>query len=280
MAVLVSFQNEFLVIRDAVWNSIVVNEAFPNPTHGNAGRSSAGRAKCCSFHDNVLRSGATSGAQVYSLSLAGRHSCCVATWLLETSSSTAVLWLAFAWAQILHSCSVSILRDSSTYLFPQTSLLPTFQPCLFQVLDRWPKHHLLSRNRCSCIHWPPLFRQSESPWAWLSPAHWEEFPFLLFFRETLGYSSNTMAMHFCVVLAYHTVCPTSMSHFLLAKRNPILFKYPQQYARGRWTQSRGKNYNWWTHILVIDLGVVTWPSSGQWGLAGSLGLLEEILSFW
>lgn len=120
-------------------------------------------------------------------------------------------------------------------------LLPKFQPCLFQVLDHRPNHQPQSRNSYTPGHLS--FRHSESPWAWLSPANWEEFPFILFFRETLGYSSNTMTIHFCVVLTYHAFCPTSMSHSFLAKRNPILFKYSQQYAQGRWTQSQGKNYN-------------------------------------
>lgn len=154
------FHSKVSFWSDAVWNSIVVNEAFQNPTHGNAGRSSAGRANYCPFHDNVLRMEPYLELRFSLCCWQVGHSCCVATWLLETSSSIAVLWMAFTWAQILHSCSVSIW---GVYLhnFPQTSLLPKFQSCLFQVLDHWPSHHAQPRNRCSC---KPLATLHQTKW--------------------------------------------------------------------------------------------------------------------
>lgn len=135
MAVLFSFQSEFLVRRDAVWNSIVVNEAFQNPTHGNAGRSSAGRVNCCPFVTMFLEVEPYPELGFNLCCWQVGHSCCVANWLLEPSSSIAVLWLAFTWAQILHSCSVSILRGPSTYLSPD--LLVANVPTLF-VPSPWP----------------------------------------------------------------------------------------------------------------------------------------------
>lgn len=130
------------------------------------------------------------------------HSRCVATWLLKASSSIIVLWLAFTWVQI-HSYSMPILRGPSTYLFPQTSLSPVFQPYLFQVLDLSETIIHCPRITIVIYCWPPhLIARCTAQ----SPAHCEEFPFILFFRDTLEEGSNTTNTHFELVVKCHAIC--------------------------------------------------------------------------
>lgn len=140
-----------------MWKIITVTEVFQKSTLEKLCR----QAIFCPFRDNLIpRNGAIS-VQVLSLLLAGWVLSCVATRLLKMSSSIVVYWLALTWVQ-RHSYSVLILKGSSTYLFPQTSSSPVFQPLLFQGLHHQPNHQPLPRSHCG---WMPLAtspsRQSE-----------------------------------------------------------------------------------------------------------------------
>lgn len=79
VAVFFSFESEFLVRRNALWDIVTIKKKkkpFKKCKHGNAGRSTVGRTNFCPFHDKLP--GAISGVQVFSLLWQVEHSCYVA----------------------------------------------------------------------------------------------------------------------------------------------------------------------------------------------------------
>ena len=104
-----------------------------------SGRSFVGRTNCCSFQE-------MEPSQALRFSFCHwqtGHSCChlvVKSLFLHHCSLLGIMW-----AQ-MHAHSVPILRAPSSYLIPQTSLLPVPQPYLCQVLEHQPNHYPLCRS--------------------------------------------------------------------------------------------------------------------------------------